>query len=115
MQIKTPSLNQQIMYLSRGNKQKCIVARWLIRKLNLLILDEPTRGIDVGSKAEIHSLMCDMADRGMGIILISSELPEIIGMSDRIYVMYAGNISDPIERKEFSEDKIIRLALGSGV
>jgi rhamnose transport system ATP-binding protein len=88
------------------------LARWLAIEPKILILDEPTQGVDVGSKSEIHSLILDLAERGLAIIMISSELPEILGMSDRVAVMHAGRISGVLSRQEASEQKILTLALG---
>ena len=88
MRIKTPSIYAEAGSLSGGNQQKVALARWLAIRPSLLILDEPTQGVDVGSKAEIHRLIVDLAEQGMAILMISSELPEILGMSDRIAVMH---------------------------
>ena len=91
--VRTPSLEQEVGKLSGGNQQKVVLARWLAAKPKVLILDEPTRGIDVGAKAEIYHLIDDLANQGLGIMFISSELPEILGLSDRIYVMQNGRIT----------------------
>jgi len=91
MRIKTPSLMQIVKYLSGGNQQKVLISRWLLTEPDLLILDEPTRGIDVGAKSEIYRLMTEFVRSGKAIIMISSELPEILGMSDRIMVMHEGD------------------------
>ena len=98
LRIKTASVDAEVGSLSGGNQQKVALARWLATRPSVLILDEPTQGVDVGSKAEIHRLMQDLAERGMAIIMISSELPEILGMSDRIAVMHAGTIATTIAR-----------------
>jgi ABC-type sugar transport system ATPase subunit len=98
--------------LSGGNQQKVALAKWLAIHPSVLILDEPTQGVDVGSKTEIHRLMVDLAERGVAIIMISSELPEILGMSDRVAVMHAGAIAAVLSREEATQDKILSLALG---
>ena len=108
--IKTPSIEQKVLYLSGGNQQKVSLAKWLFVKPNILILDEPTRGIDVGAKYEIHSIMNNLVAQGMSIIMISSELPEILGMSDRIYVLSDGKISGELSIEEANQEKIMHLA-----
>lgn len=108
--IKTPSLEQVVVNLSGGNQQKVSLAKWLFVKPDLLILDEPTRGIDVGAKFEIYTIMNDLVERGMSIIMISSELPEVIGMSDRIYVMSEGRFTGVLEIKDATQEAIMRLA-----
>jgi len=110
LDIKTPSTHQQVMYLSGGNQQKVVVAKWLMGAPRILILDEPTRGIDVGAKSEIYALMSRLAKQGLGIILISSDLPEILGMSDRIIVMREGRITGELDRPMATEEKIMRYA-----
>lgn len=112
LRIKTPSVSAITATLSGGNQQKVALARWLAITPKVLILDEPTQGVDVGAKAEIHSLIVDLARRGMAILMISSELPEILGMSDRIAVMHAGSVSEILERSEATQQKILALALG---
>ena len=114
MQIKTPSIRQTIKNLSGGNQQKVLVSRWLLTEPSILILDEPTRGIDVGAKFEIHRLMTEMARQGKTIIMISSELPEILGMSDRIMVMHEGNKVGEIIRADATQEKILHMATGLG-
>ena len=109
--IRTPSVEADVHSLSGGNQQKVALARWLSTKPAVLILDEPTQGVDVGSKAEIHGLIQDLAERGLAILMISSELPEILGMSDRIAVMRRGTISGILSRDEATSDKILALAL----
>ena len=98
LQIKTSSLYAEAGSLSGGNQQKVALARWLAIKPSLLILDEPTQGVDVGAKSEIHSLMVELAEQGVAIIMISSELPEILGMSDRIAVMHGGSVAGVLAR-----------------
>lgn len=111
LRIKTASAYSPVDSLSGGNQQKVALARWLAINPAILILDEPTQGVDVGSKSEIHALMADLVERGMAIIMISSELPEILGMSDRIAVMRAGAISGTLSREEATPQKILSLAL----
>jgi len=110
MSIKTPSLNQVVGNLSGGNQQKVIIGRWLATAPKILILDEPTRGVDVGAKAEIYSIMNDLALQGVSIIMVSSELPEIINMSDRVVVMSNGLVAGCLEREELSQERIMHLA-----
>jgi ABC-type sugar transport system ATPase subunit len=106
--IKTPSLKQLISKLSGGNQQKVIVARWLMKtNLKILIIDEPTRGIDVGAKAEIYSIMDELAHKGLAIIMMSSEMPEILGMCDRVYTMAAGRITNQFEGKDATQEKLL--------
>jgi len=109
---QTPSLDQVVDNLSGGNQQKVLVARWLLTDPDVLILDEPTRGIDVGAKAEIHRWMTRLARQGKAIVMISSEMPEILGMSDRIMIVHDGNVSGVVSRAEATQEKIIRLAMG---
>ena len=112
LSIRTPSIRQKVMYLSGGNQQRVVLAKWLAMDPHVLIMDEPTQGIDIGAKAFIHSLMCDLAEQGVGILMISSELPEIMGMSDRILVMHRGRISGAFSREEATEEKIMGAATG---
>jgi ribose transport system ATP-binding protein len=112
LDIRTPSLRQRIRNLSGGNQQKVIIARWLTLKPRVLILDEPTRGVDVGAKAEIHGLMRQLAEDGVAVLMISSELPEIIGVSDRILVMHEGRVTGRFEREEATQDMIMHAATG---
>jgi len=112
LDIRTPSVEQLVRNLSGGNQQKVVVARWLASKPRVLIMDEPTRGIDVATKAEIHRLMSQFAKQGMGIVMISSELPEILGMSDRILVMREGRIVGELSREEATQERIMSLASG---
>ncbi len=110
--IKTPSISQVVKNLSGGNQQKVVIAKWLFRNANVLIFDEPTRGIDVGAKFAIYELMDKLAAKGAGIIMISSELPEILGMSDRVMVMCQGRISGFLDRAEATQEKILHYAAG---
>jgi rhamnose transport system ATP-binding protein len=112
LQIKTPSVHADCGTLSGGNQQKVALSRWLAIAPKILILDEPTQGVDVAAKVEIHRLMGDLAERGLAIIMISSELPEILGMSDRIAVMHNGSLSGILLRSEATQQKILTLALG---
>jgi rhamnose transport system ATP-binding protein len=109
--IKTPAIFAPAATLSGGNQQKVALSRWLMTEPSVLILDEPTQGIDVGAKSEIHALMTDLAARGVAILMISSELPEILGMSDRIAVMRGGAIAGVLDRAEADQQKILALAL----
>ncbi len=110
--VKTPSIHAPVNNLSGGNQQKVALARWLTTQPRIIILDEPTQGIDVGAKAEIHRLMCDLAAQGLAVLMISSELPEVLGMSDRIAVMHAGRIVGELSRQEATQEKVLALALG---
>jgi ABC-type sugar transport system ATPase subunit len=110
MRIKTPNLEEVINNLSGGNQQKALVGRWLLTNPDILIVDEPTRGIDVGAKSEIHKLLTSLAKDGKGIIMISSELPEVMGMSDRILVMSEGRLTGVLNREEATQEKILHLA-----
>lgn len=110
--VKTPAIYVPVATLSGGNQQKVALSRWLVTKPSVLILDEPTQGIDVGAKSEIHALMTDLAAEGVAILMISSELPEILGMSDRIAVMYGGTIVEILDRATATQQQILALALG---
>ncbi len=113
IQIKTPSMEQRIINLSGGNQQKVLVARWLLTEPDILFLDEPTRGIDVGAKAEIHKIVTKLAGEGKSIIMISSELPEVLGMSDRIVVMHEGNVTAILENNEkLTQEVVMDYAIG---
>ena len=110
MQTKTPSHEQRVSNLSGGNQQKVMIGRWLATKPKVLILDEPTRGVDVGAKAEIYEIMNELTKQGVAIIMVSSELPEIINMADRVYVMYDGRITGCIDYENVSQEAIMQLA-----
>ena len=112
MHVKTPTLDTAISTLSGGNQQKVLLARWLLCEPDIMILDEPTRGIDVGAKFEIYKLITDIVKEGKAVIMVSSELPELIGMCDRIYIMCQGKISGCINRDEFSQEVIMKYATG---
>jgi methyl-galactoside transport system ATP-binding protein len=110
LRVKTPSVRNKIKDLSGGNQQKVLFARWLLTDPEILILDEPTRGIDVGAKFEIYTIIADLAKRGKAIIMISSEMPELIGMSDRIMVMSEGRVTGFVEGENATQEEIMRLA-----
>ncbi|MEG0236464.1 MAG: sugar ABC transporter ATP-binding protein [Cetobacterium sp.] len=110
MNIKTPSLKQEIKNLSGGNQQKVIIARWLCEDKKILLIDEPTRGIDVGAKREVYNLMNNLVANGMSIVMISSELPEILGMSDRVVIMREGNVTGIVPVEELTQEKIMYYA-----
>lgn len=111
LNIKTPSINKIMGELSGGNQQKTILARWLASDPKILILDEPTKGIDVGSKSEIYQIICDLAKKGIGVIMVSSELPEILGVCDRVIVMCQGRVTGQLPRNEATERKVLMLAM----
>ncbi len=113
LNIKTPSIFEKVLYLSGGNQQKVVLAKWLASNPKILILDEPTRGIDVGAKAEIHAIMSQLAKIGIGIIMISSEISELLAMSDRILVMSEGKVVVELPRSEATQEKIMAYASGS--
>ena len=113
LDIKTPSLEQQIKNLSGGNQQKVVLAKSLAAESDILIFDEPTRGIDVGAKQEIYKLMCTLANNGIAIIMISSDMEELLGMSDRIIVLCEGEMAGEVKREQFSQDYILDLASGT--
>lgn len=110
LRVKTPNMHERIENLSGGNQQKVLIGRWLLTKPRILILDEPTRGIDVGAKAEIHRLISKLAGEGVAVIMISSELPEVLGMSDRVVVMHAGHVTGILDRSEADQVRIMELA-----
>ena len=112
LDIKTPTLQQQVQYLSGGNQQKVVLGKWLSQKLHVLLLDEPTRGVDVVAKEEIYRLIENLASGGMGILMISSEMEEVLAISDRIVVMHEGKISGELAAEKFSEESIMYLATG---
>jgi len=110
LRIQTPKWDQLIKYLSGGNQQKCVLAKWLYVDSDLVIFDEPTRGIDVGAKQEIYKLLRDLAKQGKGIIMISSELPEVLGISHRILVMHDGKITGEVDPEKTNQEEIMHLA-----
>jgi ribose transport system ATP-binding protein len=113
LSIRTPSREQRVNNLSGGNQQKVVVAKWLACNPKVLILDEPTRGIDVGAKAEVHTIMARLAEQGVGILMISSELPEVLGMSDRILVMHEGRLTGEFTRAEATQERVMLAATGT--
>jgi D-xylose transport system ATP-binding protein len=112
LSIKTPTLQARVDSLSGGNQQKVVISKWLMSKPKVLIMDDPTRGIDVGAKYEIYKLMNELAEQGMAIIMISSELEEVLGMSDRVMVMHEGQSTETLDITEASQERIMRLATG---
>ena len=114
LRVKASSLEQPVLTLSGGNQQKVVLAKWLFADPQLLILDEPTRGIDVGAKFEIYTLMARLADEGRSILMISSEMPELLGMCDRIYVMADGRFVAELAAAEASQEKIMHAIVGAG-
>jgi ABC-type sugar transport system ATPase subunit len=115
LSIRTPHMEQRVAALSGGNQQKVVIARWLATKPKVLILDEPTRGIDVGAKAEVHALIAQLAEAGVAILMVSSELPEVLGMSHRILVMRGGRIVADIPRQDATEESIMAAATGQAI
>jgi ABC-type sugar transport system ATPase subunit len=115
LSIRTPHMEQRVGALSGGNQQKVVIARWLATKPKVLILDEPTRGIDVGAKAEVHALIARLAEAGVAILMVSSELPEILGMSHRILVMRGGRIVADLPRQDATEESIMAAATGQAL
>ncbi|RPF48771.1 monosaccharide ABC transporter ATP-binding protein (CUT2 family) [Hydrogenoanaerobacterium saccharovorans] len=112
LRIVTPEITQQVRKLSGGNQQKVVLAKWIASDSKIVILDEPTRGIDVGAKVEVYQLMSELVEKGYGIIMISSELPELLAMSDRILVMYEHKLQGELQRREATQEKILKLASG---
>src|SRR6185369_9076165 len=111
LRVKTPSVRQLIRNLSGGNQQKVILGRWLSETVKVILLDEPTRGIDVGAKSEIYAIMQKLAREGVCVIMVSSELPEVLGVSDRIAVMRQGKIAAVLDRADANEERLLKLAL----
>jgi ABC-type sugar transport system ATPase subunit len=113
VQVKTPSLQQRVENLSGGNQQKVLVSRWLMTSPEILFLDEPTRGIDVGAKSEIHRLITKLAGEGKSIVMVSSELPEVMGMSDRIMIMHEGQVTGIVDnRDDLTQEELMTYATG---
>jgi ribose transport system ATP-binding protein len=112
LRIRTPSLEQNVVLLSGGNQQKVVLGKWLAADVDVLVMDEPTRGIDVAAKVEIYEEMNRLTAKGAGILMISSELPEVLGMSDRILVMRQGRIVAEMEAAGASQEQVLRAALG---
>jgi ribose transport system ATP-binding protein len=114
LDIRAPAVSTPVATLSGGNQQKVVLAKWLAMRPRVLIFDEPTRGIDVGAKNEIYLLLRQLADSGVAILMISSDMEEVIGVSDRIAVMHEGRVSGFLERSQFSEQNVLELAVGHG-
>ena len=112
LNIRAPSVSSVVGTLSGGNQQKVVLAKWLAMSPNVMLFDEPTRGIDVGAKSEIYSLIRALSDAGVAVLMISSDMEEVIGVSDRILVMHEGRISGELERDQFSEHQVMLLAVG---
>jgi len=112
LDIKTPSIEQKVKFLSGGNQQKVVIGKWLTADTDILIFDEPTRGIDVGAKLEIHRLIDELVMQGVPVLMISSELPEILNMCDRIYVLHEGEISAEYSREDATQEKVLKSAIG---
>ena len=110
--VKAHSLDLEAGALSGGNQQKVVIAKWVGMNPDVIIMDEPTRGIDVGAKRDIYELMNELTASGVSIIMVSSELPEVLGMSDRILVMHEGELTGFVDRKDFSQETIMRYATG---
>jgi ribose transport system ATP-binding protein len=115
LKIRAPDVATSVGTLSGGNQQKVVLAKWLSMRPKVLIFDEPTRGIDVGAKQEIYDMLRRLTDAGVAILMISSDMEEVIGVSDRIAVMHEGTISGFLERSQFSEHNVLQLAVGHGI
>jgi rhamnose transport system ATP-binding protein len=112
LQLRYAHLSDPVSALSGGNQQKVVLSKWLARRPTVLIVDEPTRGIDVGAKAEVHRLLSDLAGQGVAVLMISSELPEILGMADRVLVMHEGRLTAQLSRQEATEERVMFAATG---
>jgi len=112
--IRTPSVDQNAMYLSGGNQQRVVIAKWLATKPKILIVDEPTRGVDIGAKAELHALLRDLAAEGMAILMISSDMPEVLTVSDRILVMHQGRLAGELSAENATQEAVMSFAMGLG-
>ncbi|MFF2660594.1 sugar ABC transporter ATP-binding protein [Kitasatospora sp. NPDC058032] len=115
LRVRAPSIEHEVRKLSGGNQQKVVLARWLARRPKLLILDEPTRGIDVGAKTEIHRIIADLAEEGVALLVISSELPELLGLADRIVVLQNGRITGELDRADATEEAVLQLAMADDI
>jgi len=113
LRVRTTGVEQAVSALSGGNQQKVVLAKWLASKPSVLILDEPTRGIDIGAKVEVHRIVSELAASGLAIVLISSDLPEVLAMSDRILVLHEGRITAEIPRERASEERVMYAATGN--
>jgi ribose transport system ATP-binding protein len=114
LRIRAASLNQETVYLSGGNQQKVVLARWLAARCRVLLFDEPTRGIDVAAKAEIYELIGELVEQGVAVVLISSDMPELLGLADRVAVMHEGSLQGILHRAEATQERVMELALGQG-
>ena len=112
LSVKANGIEDNIMNLSGGNQQKIVLSKWLMKDIRVLILDEPTRGVDVGAKVEIYNIITELAEKGIAVIMVSSELPELLGMCDRIIVLSRGRVTGNIKREDFSQERIMRAATG---
>jgi ribose transport system ATP-binding protein len=110
LNIKTPSPEQKVLNLSGGNQQKVVIAKWVARRPRILIVDEPTRGIDIGAKAEVHALLNELARDGISIIVVSSDLPEILAISDRVVVLKAGRVGGELARADATQERVMLAA-----
>lgn len=114
LQVRSAGIDQLVRALSGGNQQKVVLAKWLITHPAVLILDEPTRGIDVGSKAEVHRIISELAGKGLAIMLISSDLPEVLAMADRVLVMHEGRVAAEFPHADVNQEKVMFAATGAG-
>jgi rhamnose transport system ATP-binding protein len=114
LNLRAASLETAVGNLSGGNQQKVVIAKWLATQPKVIILDEPTKGIDIGSKAAVHEFMAELAAQGLAVIMVSSEIPEVLGMSDRVIVMREGRIVDELKRDEMTPEMLVRRAAGIG-
>jgi len=110
LDIKTPSIENLILNLSGGNQQKVMIARWLATAVKVLIVDEPTQGVDVGAKAEIHKLLRELAEQGVAVLVISSDLPEVLSISDRVLIMKSGELAGELSSRDATEERIMMMA-----
>ncbi len=115
LRTKTPSVNEGVDKLSGGNQQKVVLSKWMFTDSDLLILDEPTRGIDVGAKYEIYEVIFELARQGKGVIVISSELPEVIGISDRIYTVFEGQVTADVPVEEATQESLMKTMTSARV
>ena len=113
LRIVTPSITKQVKFLSGGNQQKTVIAKWLCSQAQIFIFDEPTRGVDVGARREVHQLMNELTRLGAGILMISSDLPELLDMSDRLYVLHRGKIVTELKSRETTHEEVLRYATQS--
>ena len=114
LRVRTPSIEQKVAYLSGGNQQKVVLGRWLIRSPHILILDDPTVGVDVGAKDEIYRIIGDMTNAGTGVLFISSDLPELLALADRIVILHLGRIVGSLSGQDITQAEVLHLAMGPG-